>query len=53
MKVLPTFREDRGIFPVGYFARYVFADMMEALPLIEASGLKSQDGVMYNSFWIH
>lgn len=50
MKVLPEFLEERGIFPVGYFARYVSADMMKALPLIEANGLKSQEGVIYNSF---
>jgi hypothetical protein len=51
MKVLPKPFEFLGIFPVGYFARYARADVIDALPLIDASGLMSHEGVMYSSFW--
>jgi hypothetical protein len=50
MKVLPKSFEFRGIFPVGYFVRYARADVMVALPLIDARGLMSHEGVMYSSF---
>lgn len=46
MKVLPKSFEFRGMAPVGYFARYARADVIDALPLIDASGLMSHEGVM-------
>jgi len=51
MKAFPKSFEFLGMFPVGYFARYAWADVMDALPLIDASGLISHEGVMYSSFW--
>jgi hypothetical protein len=50
MKVLPKSLEFLGTFPAGYFARYARADVIDALPLIDASGFMSHEGVMYSSF---
>lgn len=52
MKILPFSLEDFGTFPVGNRDRNVFEDTIDALPLIEANGLRSHDGVMYTSFYL-
>lgn len=49
-KIFPKSLEERGTLPAGYRALKVLGETIEALPLIEANGFISQDGVMYNSF---
>lgn len=51
MNTLPYSFEDRGTFPLGYLARNASSERTVALPLIDASGLMSQDGDMYSSFY--
>ena len=43
--------EFRGGFPEGYFFIKSSYDKTVALPLMEARGLMSQEGVMYSSCW--
>ena len=50
MKILPKSLEFRGTLPDGYLDLKVLGETMDALPLMEVKGLKSHDGVMYNSF---
>lgn len=41
----------RGTLPLGYFLLNACSDMTCAVPLMEARGLWSQEGEMYNSFY--
>ncbi len=52
MKTFPYSDDVLGIKPVEYRAWYAAADNTVALPLIDANGLVSHEGVMYSSFYV-
>lgn len=49
INTFPKSLDERGTLPEGYRVLNAFAERMVALPLMDARGLMSQDGVMYTS----